>query len=376
MTAHPIQRRLQRDKRAFTLIELLVVIAIITLLASTAVFTMFGVREDVRETRARAAVAKINELIMEKWESYQTRAIPIRIPPGTEPRMAAAMRLNAVRELMRMELPDRVTDLYLRDGSGNWVAPTSVGNPVAYFGTTPVALSAPPSAWLSYQRRIMANTARGSSWTLQHEHSECLYMILAGIRDGDTTGLEWFEESEIGDTDGDGMPEILDPWGRPIYFLRWAPGYVSDLQDPARREPDPFDPLRVDPRWENNVDANPDTKLDDPFALFPLIYSGGRDRQFGVVRKDYDDSTQPPEDREIEYGKTPMEPYASAEPNPALYPYASQFPPHPWPSAVWPSRPMNDPYMIMPVSGDYVGRRFVTNNVGDDDITNHLLEVR
>ena len=291
MIAHSIQRRLQRENRAFTLVELLVVIAIITVLASTALFTMFGVREDVRETRARAEVAKINELIMEKWESYRTRAIPIRIPAGTDPRTAAAMRLNAVRELMRMELPDRITDLYLRDGAGNWASPTSVANPAAYFGTTPVGLSAPPSAWLGFQRRIMANTARGKIWSPLHEHSECLYMILAGIRDGDTTGLEWFSESEMGDTDDDGMPEILDSWGRPIYFLRWAPGYASDLQDPSRREPDPFDPLRVDPRWENNDDSNPNTKLDDPFALFPLIYSGGRDKQFGVVRKDYDDST-------------------------------------------------------------------------------------
>ncbi len=87
------------------------------------------------------------------------------------------------------------------------------------------------------------------------------------------------------------MPEILDPWGRPIYFLRWAPGYASDLQNPSRREPDPFDPLRVDPRWENNDGHRSEDELDDPFALYPLIYSAGRDKQYGVVRKDYDDST-------------------------------------------------------------------------------------
>ncbi len=52
MIAHSSQRRLQRENRAFTLVELLVVIAIITVLASTAVFAMFGVREDVREKRA------------------------------------------------------------------------------------------------------------------------------------------------------------------------------------------------------------------------------------------------------------------------------------------------------------------------------------
>ena len=71
------------------------------------------------------------------------------------------------------------------------------------------------------------------------------------------------------------MPEILDPWGKPIYFLRWAPGFASDLQDPSRRAPDPFDPLRIDPRWASD-DA------EKPFALFPLVYSAGRDRDYGV----------------------------------------------------------------------------------------------
>jgi hypothetical protein len=295
---------------------------------------------------------------MEKWESYRTRALPIRIPAGTSPRVAAAMRLNAIRELMRMELPDRVTDV----------------------STAPVVLNTPPSAWLAFQRRRDANTARGNTWTTEYEHSECLYMILAGIRDADTTGLESFAESEIGDLDNDGMPEILDAWGRPIYFLRWAPGYVSGLQvqDPLLREPDPFDPLRVDPRWENNNDADPNTRLDDPFALYPLIYSAGRDHQYGVVRRDYDDSTTPPTDVDIVYGLTDQEPYRSATLNQALYPYASRFPAAPWPSpsGIWTSRPTNDPYMILPESGDYIGRIFVTDDSAGDDITNHLLEVR
>jgi len=212
-------------------------------------------------------------------------------------------------------------------------------------------------------------------------------MILANIREGDTTGLEFFDESELGDTDNDGMPELLDAWGRPIYFLRWAPGYTSVLQpaDITQRQPDPFDPLRVDPRFENNNESNADTKLDDPFALYPVIYSGGRDRSYGLVRKDYDDDdndpTTPPINVDIVYALTDQEDYRSATLDPALYPYASQFPPSPWlpgpsPSGVWPSRPRNDPYMILPVSGDYIGRRFVTNTDVEDDITNHLLEVR
>ncbi len=361
MTALSTGRRLQRGRPAFTLVELLVVIVIITILAATALFTLYGVREDARESRARAMVTKINERIMERWESYRTRALPIRIPAGTDPRPAAAIRLNAVRELMRMELPDRITDL----------------------ASPPMVLTTAPATWLAYQRRIAANTARGNTWTTAHEHAECLYMILAGMREGDSTGLEGFSESEIGDVDNDGMPEILDPWGRPIYFLRWAPGYVSVLQpaNPLDRQPDPFDPLRVDPRWENNDDGNANTRLDDPFALYPLIYSAGRDGRYGVVRTDYDDATVPPTDIAVSYAQTATDPYRLATLNPALYPYASDFPAPPWSSGmslsgIWLSRPLNDPYMILPKSGDYVGRRFVTNNDADDDITNHLLEMR
>ena len=37
-----------------------------------------------------------------------------------------------------------------------------------------------------------------------------------------------------GDTDEDGMKEILDAWGEPIVFLRWAPGYVTNPWDATR----------------------------------------------------------------------------------------------------------------------------------------------
>jgi hypothetical protein len=52
-------------------------------------------------------------------------------------------------------------------------------------------------------------------------------MIIASIRDLGTNGLDFLREDEIGDLDGDGMPEILDAWGRPIAFLRWPAGFVA-----------------------------------------------------------------------------------------------------------------------------------------------------
>lgn len=260
---------------AFTLAELLVVIAIIGVVASMALFTLRGVREDARERRARAQVTKIHELIMHKWESYRTRPVrlarPVRLENRpTDPVKAARKRLQALRELMRKELPDRKTDV-----TSNF----------------PSRLASKPALWQAYGRRA------SDSWTEANEEAECLYLILAAMRDGNTTGLDFFPEDEIGDVDDDGMPEILDPWGVPIRFLRWAPGFTSDIQHGPRPEnagsgdgdndsgsvafdPDPFDPLKVDSRWEAWGDDDP---TNDPFALYPLIVSGGRDKSFYEV---------------------------------------------------------------------------------------------
>ena len=83
------------------------------------------------------------------------------------------------------------------------------------------------------------------------------------------------------------------------------------------------------------------------------------------------------------YALSDQAPYTiSHDLNPTLYPSYTPYPTAPWLSGVliWPSRPKNDPYLILPTSGDYIGRILGTGNFANggmtDDITNHLLEVR
>ncbi len=92
----------------FTLVELLVVIAIIALLASTLLVSLAGAKENARVARARSQIARIYEILIERWEWYQTRPLPVRVPSVGNP---AAFRLRVVRELMRMEMPDRRSDV-------------------------------------------------------------------------------------------------------------------------------------------------------------------------------------------------------------------------------------------------------------------------
>ena len=74
-----------------------------------------------------------------------------------------------------------------------------------------------------------------------------------------TTGLPWPPHQPLGfgpfiwrDVDGDGLPEFVDGWGRPISFIRWPAGFRSVLQSLSENDPaDPIDPLGVTDTTKN-----------------------------------------------------------------------------------------------------------------------------
>ena len=274
---------MHRQRYGFTLIELLTVLGIIGVLSSMVLLALYSVSENARKQRTKAQITKIHELISGRWESYRTRPMPISAQSlrGKSPRYAALLRLKAMYELMRLEMPDRQADLLGVPEQKNQI----------FFVQNPDSTYVWSSRGKGNSSLFLAHKSRlDKRWSGNFQSAECLYMILASIQDGDTNGLDFFREREKGDVDNDGMPEILDGWGQPIAFLRWAPAYIgpsfSTLQfgdlnqskdgDAGEGNGDPFDPLKVNPRWRNN---NP---KDDPFALFPLIYSIGPDGDGGV----------------------------------------------------------------------------------------------
>lgn len=266
---------------AFTLVELLVVMGVLAMLSSLVLVGLASAAEQARINRTRSQVQKIHELLMPRWEEYRYRRIEPMYSSDTTTTVSTAQsskrralyRVDRIRELMRMEMPCCKEDL-------------------TYASTTRPA-SNTTALWARYRRRVIdrTNTDLGTwadvidvsdddGWSSTHEGSECLYMILESIQSGETNGLDFFKKSEIGDTDEDGLPEILDAWGRPIVFLRWAPGYVGVRSNLHRTDaPDPLDPLGV--RGGRAVDATTGANLH--FPLYPLILSGGPDQIYDVA---------------------------------------------------------------------------------------------
>ena len=288
-----MMHRLNRSrtcKHGFTLVELLVTISIIGLLASFVLFAMAGAQESAKRDRTRAQIARIDALLSEKWESYATRRVtPFvrRYQPHTDgpmgnngqeirrgdPRFRTAStvaRVDGIRELMRMELPARKSDLLL---------------PAVVLRESPFLTR----AYLSKAAKMLAKQKGSplngpseidSRWSTTHQGAECLYLILSQMIDEESSALRYFYDTEIGDVDADGMPEILDAWGSPIAFLRWAPGFGwNDTSNPPiaylagaiqdRESKDAFDPAGV-------------YAVQGTFAMYPLVFSAGPDRLYEI----------------------------------------------------------------------------------------------
>lgn len=300
-------------RRAFTLVEMLMVIAIIGILAAMALAALAGAAEEGRRARAKSLITKLDQLISEKWDSYRFRRVEIQLPAGMPPAMAAQRRLLALREFQRMELPDRLTDVR-DDPAPN---PAYQPNPLlANYSPRPyLYIEARPALSQRYLQKVNAAAPVPS-----YDQAEMLFLIVSEMRDGDRSALNFLLPSEVGDLDNDGLSEILDPWGTPVMFLRWAPGFskytvndaelagalpaplpqlniaVSTAQYPNGAAPDnsdPFDPLKVDHNRANGLRT---------FKLRPLIFSAGPDKVYDIAT-DLDTS-------DFHYNTVANDPYA------------------------------------------------------------------
>ncbi|WP_442511205.1 type II secretion system protein [Novipirellula sp. SH528] len=322
----------------FTLVEILVVIVIMGIMGGMIVTAVNGVTRSARHSRTKMIISAIDGVIQEQYDSYKYRPYPIILPnmsrdipdPGDPMKTitvnyevlayeAARVRLIMTRDSQRMELPDKVTDVvqgpiaappwppatlppaYARNfpasitAVANRVAEDSNGRVIRYFNNSTNPRFQFPATWTpgrkidTYYDRYRANYSTGKFWSPTNQGAECLYLIMATSFVAGSPAIDAIPSSNIGDTDNDGMLEILDGWGTPLEFIRWPSGYADPTAGIQTTIPDEFDPFRVDFGYTVAGETA-------PYSLRPLIVSAGSDGEFGMALTaaiDYSTQTWP-----------------------------------------------------------------------------------
>jgi prepilin-type N-terminal cleavage/methylation domain-containing protein len=345
MTTSAIRKK---DRGGFTLVELLVAMAIIGFMAGMITYALLGAQTDARVAKTRSTIQKLNEVILQQWEEYRYRPVDMRKTSFVSvnanystplPRTQTYLRMLILRDAMRMEMPDRVSDL-LYDPS-QYVVPqnmpsaqlNSAGQPLSQAGSFLASRAYPHRFGVIYSALYQAivnssDTSIASAranfplvspltfvasggaplpsppnvppaalftggiaglteWERLIQSSELLYLMVATSNYGGAPALELFRPSDIGDPDEDGLLEFIDAWGKPIRWIRWPAGFPSDLNRYAIS--DAMDPQRTDWRFANSNFA----EEEKPQTIVPLIISAGTDEQFGA-RFDFLDQSATP----------------------------------------------------------------------------------
>lgn len=244
------------NRAGFTIVELLVVMAILLALMALILGGLWRATIAAKQKSTESAITALHTQVMRRWESYRHRRAPVDPPPpGTPIAQIHQVRIEAIRELQRFEMPDRWSDLT----------------------TGPVRLKNPSGLAAAYQRKI---TSGAPAPSYDYQGAECLYFMLTtgasmeGTRSGDLARIK------TGDKDGDRWLEFWDAWDQPISFIRWPIGFVSDDMParsvvPPSENTSPLDPLGI--LVDDGAPAG--------FRLVPLIYSAGADLQYGLQSK-------------------------------------------------------------------------------------------
>ncbi|WP_339733554.1 hypothetical protein [uncultured Gimesia sp.] len=191
----------------FTIIELLMVVGILLFLIATSAFVVRNIGNKARGKATMTNIVKVNGLLSQRIQSFQKLLESNRSDKLIQPRLSSK-RGQLVSELNNKKyysLTDPIVEILVKKDLFRENFPQFVGDSKSI------------------------NTAMGAAAGVSGSDgglsvsSEYLYFVLTqydglGIA---PVGEDAFTASEVKDTDGDGLKEFVDGWGRPLRFYRW-----------------------------------------------------------------------------------------------------------------------------------------------------------
>ena len=324
------QLQISASRQAFTLVEMLIVCAIIIILAVLTLIVVNKVMTSAKETKTRATIQKLDVAMQQIFETYDEKFHSIKKkvnvkypePQFDEEERQKKIATHFIRDLMRMEMPQSWAEVYNSKEPDKKLGPIKIE-----IDGTSYAVDESPV--LEYYWQAYNKVAAGKT----PSRAALLFLIIQNLN---PEALEAFHGSEIKYNEEDGLFEFVDAWGKPIYFLRWAPAFPgSDLQPDVLALAKYFPTTNGDTNrawwnraWWKNEDQKNELLSDamarasadypDPFDeranstgwfLYPLIYSAGPDGKYGITSEEEDKDTKQLKSPTVEAGGI-LDPFA------------------------------------------------------------------
>jgi prepilin-type N-terminal cleavage/methylation domain-containing protein len=275
---------MRKERRAgFTLVELLVVIAIIAILASLAAWGVFAMIGTGQKRNTEATIRTLKKLLDDRYKDVIADAAK------EEPSNAAMAMANGDlararviwKKVRLMEaFPQRYSDVQTPTVLNNLILPDRKYKP----------------HFAKYAKELQGKPGGGAG-----ESSACLLLSLKTLGSDGMVAIQDQLNYAVGDTDGDGVPEFIDNFGKPLVFTRFAQGGNVQAANPASpgssafKKADPIDNdgLLISPNWypsnnrKNVFDVyihpvSPDNGATAYYTI-PVIASAGKDGAVGTA---------------------------------------------------------------------------------------------
>lgn len=225
-----------RIKRSgFTIVELMMVVGILLFLIATSAVLVRNIGNKAREKATMATIVKVNGLVQDRVEA-----------------MRKALDSSKNQKYIESLINQKYT-YYVKTYNGKYrgiprpVMEILVRKDLFRQNLPQYAIENPDTADLIDGQR------NGSPNVNADLSAEFLYFILTNsdIYGVPPVGEDAFSATEVADTDGDGLREFVDGWGRPLRFYRWPTRVINPTGNP---------------------DINSGTRIDRPFAS--VFFSG------------------------------------------------------------------------------------------------------